>query len=272
MGLTIPALFQSNEHLSSFSSSERNLLFFSVLLDRDSSWHPADGYVCSEITGITMAEEKEYYTLTKRAFDFLAPIYNIVTLPLIGVRNQVVYLTNAPKGSTILDVATGTGQQAFAFAKRGYDVIGVDLTKSMLDIARKHNKGGLVRFEAADASYLRFEANSFDVSCISFALHDMPPKIRGKVLQEMVRVTKPNGIIVIVDYDLPRNKIGRSLIYHFITLYEGEYYKNFVASNLDSLLRKTGITVIERVSVLHGVGRILKGIKNREAMQAAVLA
>ena len=218
-----------------------------------------------------MAEEKEYYALTKKAFDFLAPFYNIMTLPLIRVRNQVVDFANAGKGSTVLDVATGTGQQAFAFAKRGHDVIGVDLTESMLEIARKNNKDGFVKFETADATHLRFETNSFDVACVSFALHDMPPNIREKVLQEMVRVTKPNGIIVIVDYDLPSNKISRALIYHFITLYEGEYYKKFIVSDLDSLLGKTGINVTERVSLLLGTGRILKGIKNMEATQAAVL-
>ena len=214
-----------------------------------------------------MVEEKEYYALTKKAFDFLAPFYNIMTVPLVRVRNQVVDFANAGKGSTVLDVATGTGQQAFAFAKRGYDVIGVDLTESMLEIARKHNKDSLVKFEVADATHLRFEENRFDVSCVSLALHDMPPGIREKVLQEMVRVTKPGGIIVIVDYDLPRNKISRALIYRFITLYEGEYYKKFIASDLESLLRKTGISVTERVSVLLGAGRILKGIKNMEALQ-----
>ena len=219
-----------------------------------------------------MCEEKEYYALTQKAFTFLAPFYNILTFPLVRVRNQVVDFANAGKGSTVLDVATGTGQQAFAFAKRGHDVIGVDLTESMLEIARKNNKGGLVKFETADATLLRFETNSFDVSCISFALHDIPLNIREKVLQEMVRVTKPNGIIVIVDYDLPSNKISRALIYHFITLYEGEYYKKFIVSDLDSLLRKIGINVTERVSILLGAGRILKGIKNTEVTQVAVLS
>lgn len=208
-----------------------------------------------------MSEEKEYYAITKKAFNFLAPIYNIMTLPLVRVRNQVVDFADAATSSAVLDVATGTGQQAFAFAKRGHDVIGVDLTESMLEIARRHNKGGLVKFEVADATQLRFEANSFDVCCISFALHDMPPTIRGKVLREMVRVTRPGGIIVIVDYDLPHNKIGRSLIYRFITLYESEYYKEFIVSSLDSLLIKTGIEVTERVSILFGAGRILKGLK-----------
>jgi len=209
----------------------------------------------------TSAEEKEYYSLTKKAFDILAPFYNLMTLPLVRVREQVVDFANAGKGSKILDVATGTGQQALAFAKRGYDVIGVDLTESMLQIARKHNKAGLVKFEAADATHLRFDDNSFDVTCVSFALHDMPLPIREKVLQEMLRVTKRDGAIMIVDYALPHNKIGRCLVYRLVTLYEGEYYKKFIASDLETLLWKTGIEIKEKFSVLLGAGRVLKGVK-----------
>jgi demethylmenaquinone methyltransferase/2-methoxy-6-polyprenyl-1,4-benzoquinol methylase len=211
--------------------------------------------------GVSMCEEKEYYARTKKAFDFLAPFYNIMTLPLIHVRNQVVAIASARKGSTVLDVATGTGQQAFAFAKHCYGVTGVDLTESMLEIARTHNRNGVVKFEVGDATHLRFEENTFDVSCISFALHDMPPNIREKVLREIVRVTKSKGVVIIVDYDLPHNEIGRALIYRFIALYEGKYYKQFISADLDTLLHKTGIEVVERVPVLFGAGKILKGIK-----------
>ena len=76
-----------------------------------------------------MDEEIKYYARVKKAFDILAPFYDLVALPISGVRDRVVDLTNTKGGSTILDVATGTGKQAFAFAKRGYAVIGVDLTE-----------------------------------------------------------------------------------------------------------------------------------------------
>ena len=208
-----------------------------------------------------MDEETKYYALVKKAFDILAPFYDLVTAPIAGVRNKVVDITDANNGSTILDVATGTGKQAFAFAKRGYDVIGVDLTESMLKIAKKNNKNGLVKFEVADATHLRFEENTFDVSCVSFALHDMPLTIRKRVLKEMVRVTKSNGTIVIVDYALPENKVGRFLIYRLVSFYEGEYYRKFIASELEVLLRETGIEIKEHLPILLGSGRILKGTK-----------
>ena len=213
-----------------------------------------------------MDEERAYYALTRKVFDILAPFYNVVTLPIAGVRSKVVDITGAKSGSIILEVATGTGQQAFAFAKRGYDVVAVDLTESMIEIARKNNKNGLVKFEVADATHLRFEDNSFDVSCISFALHDMPLTIREKVLKEMVRVTKPNGTFVVIDYALPENRIGRYLAYHLVTLYEGEYYKKFIASNLEELVGKMGIKINAKCSVLLGAGKILKGMKTWEVV------
>jgi demethylmenaquinone methyltransferase/2-methoxy-6-polyprenyl-1,4-benzoquinol methylase len=157
-----------------------------------------------------------------------------------------------------LDVATGTGQQAFAFAKKGYEVIGVDLSEAMLNVAKKKNKYRNAKFEVADATNLPFEDNSFDVSSVSFALHEMPLSIREKVLKEMVRVTKQKGIVVVVDYDLPKNKLGRFLVYHFTVLYEPKYYKLFIKSDLEAILNKNGIEEIEKMTVLHGVGRMMK--------------
>ena len=209
-------------------------------------------------------EEKEYYLLLKKLFNMLAPFYDLATAPFSRLRDKVVDFTNARKGSRILDVATGTGAQAFAFAKKGHDVIGIDLSEAMLKIANKKKKYGNVKFEAADATNLPFEDDSFDVSCVSFALHDMPLVIREKALKEMVRVTKPNGMIVIVDYALPKGKISRFLIYHIVSLYERGSYSKFIKSDLEALLKKSGIGIKEKITVLLGAGRILKGIKISE--------
>ena len=206
-------------------------------------------------------EEKEYYSLIRKVFGILAPFYDVVTMPFSRVRDKVVNFANARKGSKLLDIATGTGKQAFAFAKKGYDVISIDLSEAMLKVANKKNKYENVKFEVADATNLRFENNSFDISCVSFGLHDMPLMIREKALKEMARVTKTKGTIVIVDYSLPKNRFGKFLIYHFVKLYEGKYYSKFIKSDLEALLGRTRIKVEEELSVLLGAGKILKGIK-----------
>ncbi|MFH1382223.1 MAG: methyltransferase domain-containing protein [Chloroflexota bacterium] len=206
------------------------------------------------------SEEKEYYSLIERVFKGLAPFYDIVTRPVSKLRDRAVTFADARDGAKILDVATGTGKQAFAFARKGYDVTGIDLSEAMLEIAHRHNKHG-VKFQAADAANLPFAASTFDVSCISFALHDMPLTIRERALREMVRVTRPEGTILIIDYALPQNKLGRFLIYHLVKLYEGKYYLEFINSDLEGLLSKAGIKMKEELRVVLGAARIWKATK-----------
>jgi len=160
-------------------------------------------------------------------------------------------------------VATGTGKQAFAFARRGFNVVGVDLSEEMLAVAKRKNKYVNVKFEIADATNLSFEDDSFDASCVSFALHDMIPIIREKALKEMARVTKSNGTIIVVDYALPKNKLSRFFVYNIAKLYE-PYYSEFIKSDLEALLEKSGFQIRERLPVLFGAGRILKGINMEE--------
>jgi len=90
-------------------------------------------------------EEKEYYLLVRKAFAILAPFYDIVAAPFSSVRGRVVKFTKAQRGSKILDVATGTGKQAFAFAKKGYEVIGIDISEAMLNVAKNQSCAGAPR-------------------------------------------------------------------------------------------------------------------------------
>jgi ubiquinone/menaquinone biosynthesis C-methylase UbiE len=212
-------------------------------------------------TESSLAEQGEYYALVKKAFDRLAPFYDVIALPIARIRDIVVAFTNAGAGSSVLDVATGTGQQAFAFAQKGYQVVGIDLSEAMLGIAIKKNKVAGVQFEVADATHLCFADNSFAVACVSFALHDMPLSIMQKTLKEMVRVTKPKGLIVVVDYALPTSRIGNFLIYRLIRLYESDYYARFINADLKALFSHTGIEIIAECPVLLGAGQIWKGIK-----------
>ncbi|MDP2744894.1 MAG: methyltransferase domain-containing protein [Dehalococcoidia bacterium] len=207
------------------------------------------------------AEEEEYYSLVRRAFAALAPFYDIVTAPFSIIRHKVATFADVGNGSRILDVATGTGKQAFAFAKMGHEVVGVDLSEAMLKVANKNNRYPNGKFQVADAIKLPFADESFDASCISFALHDMPLSIRERALKEAVRVTKPKGTIVIVDYALPRNRIGRCLVYQLVKVYERYYYPEFIRSDLKALLRESGIQITGELPVLLGTARMLKGIK-----------
>lgn len=205
-----------------------------------------------------MTEEQEYYLKVRRGFAIFAPFYDLVTSPFWRVREKAVDFTGAPNGSRILDLATGTGQQAFAFARRGFEVTGVDFCGPMLKIAEKNNKYKNARFRLADAADLGFNDKSFDVVCIFDALHHMPKGIRARVLKEAVRVLRPEGTVVIIDYALPEAGLSRFLAYRIIKLYESKYFPGFIKQDFSASLLEAGIKIKEELPVL-SVQKIFKG-------------
>ncbi len=183
-----------------------------------------------------------YHQYIKRFFKLWAPVYDLVTMPIYRIRNKVADMIGAKKGLKVLDVCAGTGAQTFAFGKKGCQVVGIDISEDMLKIARKKNKYENVRFELADAADMPFGDNSFDISCISFALHDMPREIRHKVLDEMKRVSKQS---VVIDYYIPGNKLGRLFRVFIISLYESKYFKDFARHNLKQFLQQHNFKIIK---------------------------
>ena len=185
---------------------------------------------------------EDYYSYTSKWFRRWAPFYNLIALPLSGIRSKVVDITGVKEGSRVLDVCTGTGSQAFAFGKRGCNVIGIDLSEDMLKVARRKNSYKKVRIEVADATKMPFEDGYFDVSCISFDLHDMPHEVSHLVLDEMKRVSKR---VVVADYNIPKRKLDRWVHIHLIFIYESKYFKDFARRDLKELLQQHGLRVVK---------------------------
>jgi ubiquinone/menaquinone biosynthesis C-methylase UbiE len=200
--------------------------------------------------------EKEYRSYTVKSFDRWAKFYDpFVSLWRLGrVRREAVEISNVGRGDKVLDVCTGTGAQALEFARRCDDVTGVDLSGGMLAVARKKDKDGRVRFLEMDATRLDFGDKEFDVSCISFGLHDMPLEVREQVLREIGRVTK--GKIVIVDYNPPQNRFLRPLYTALISLYESKYFRDFVRSDFEALLARCGLQAKREKALWLGFVRI----------------
>lgn len=207
-------------------------------------------------------EEREYYSLSERVYEKFAPFYDLIVRPLRRMRREVAAMSEVQAGTRILDVATGTGEQALAFARRGAEVIGIDLSERMLRVARRKSRLPNLSFQRADAAELPFPSASFDVVSISFALHEMPDTVREAVLSDAARVTKPGGLVVVVDYSLPRPRLARALAYHIVKLYERDHYEDFVRRDMRGLLAKAGVRLRDTRSRLLGSVGIWTGVKS----------
>jgi SAM-dependent methyltransferase len=100
----------------------------------------------------------------------------------------------------VLDVATGPGYIAEAFARSAREVIGVDLTAAMIAIAeeRTRERGvSNVSFRIGDVQKLPFVNEEFDVVVCRLALHHMPNS--GQVVHEMARVCRVGGTVLVED-------------------------------------------------------------------------
>jgi ubiquinone/menaquinone biosynthesis C-methylase UbiE len=110
----------------------------------------------------------------------------------------------APKGSTVLEVAPGPGYFCVELAKRGpYSITGLDISHSMVKIAAsKAAQANVdVNFVQGSASNMPFPANTFDFLLCRAAFKNFAQPVEA--LKEMCRVLKPGGRGIIID--LKRN-------------------------------------------------------------------
>ena len=155
-------------------------------------------------------------------------------------RKKTVKLAEIQDRMKILDLATGTGDLAFEFAKHGnVEVMGVDFCEPMLEIAKEKAKKyipltpfskGELNFQVGDATALTFQDNLFDISTISFGIRNVDSPLT--CLNEMARVVKPGGKVIVLEFGQPLGFL--SLIYKiyskmFMPILGKIFAKNFSA-------------------------------------------
>ena len=128
-----------------------------------------------------------------------------------------VLCSQVPKNKKlkILDLATGTGDQSFTIlAKRPkVKIIGVDLAEKMLEIAKKRAQETLYldrfKLSRASATQIPFKERSFDLVTMSFGIRNVGDP--QKCFDEIFRVLKPSGKLLILEFSLPKNRVIKSL-------------------------------------------------------------
>jgi demethylmenaquinone methyltransferase/2-methoxy-6-polyprenyl-1,4-benzoquinol methylase len=184
-------------------------------------------------------------------YQYSAKIYDPLLSPFMKpIRRRVSALVKKYKYASILDVCCGTGDQLKLLKRDGFDGLGVDLSDAMLEVS----KAGEYPADCMkqDAAEMAFDEGSFDLVMTSFALHEKEHSTARKIVEEMVRVTKEGGEILIVDYELSEKTslFSKWMIYFIEWLAGGEHYRNFRSyiekGGLPALLSGTGISEKKR--------------------------
>ncbi len=154
----------------------------------------------------------------KKLFDNIAPDYDklnhILSLNIDkGWRRKAVSeIVDCNQQLAVLDVACGTGDFTIEIARRAADgssVTGIDLSEGMMEVGRRKilSSGVSAVLEYGDCEALTYEDNTFDRISVGFGVRNFEHLSVG--LQEMCRVLKPGGKLVILELSVPSNAFIR---------------------------------------------------------------
>jgi ubiquinone/menaquinone biosynthesis C-methylase UbiE len=159
-------------------------------------------------------------------------------------RDRVVQLARLASGESAVDVGCGTGTLAIAAKRRvgpAGAVYGVDASLEMLARAeRKTRKAGVeVSFRNGVAESLPFPDAQFDVAFCTVMLHHLPPKARIQCAKEIRRILKPEGRVLVVDFEGFSDQ-KRTLLSHF-----HRPHGHVRVRDIEALLGEAGLRTIE---------------------------
>jgi demethylmenaquinone methyltransferase / 2-methoxy-6-polyprenyl-1,4-benzoquinol methylase len=133
----------------------------------------------------------------------------------INWRKKAISQLKKDRPKKILDVATGTGDMAIIAYRllKPEKIIGIDISDQMLELGRKkvekERLTAFIQLQTGDSETINFADNAFDAVMVAFGVRNFENLENG--LKEMLRVLKPGGKLVVLEFSRPRIKIFRSL-------------------------------------------------------------
>jgi demethylmenaquinone methyltransferase/2-methoxy-6-polyprenyl-1,4-benzoquinol methylase len=134
-------------------------------------------------------------------------------------RRIAVGLINCPANGQVLDVATGTGDVALEIAAQtpeSVSITGIDFSAGMVEHGRTKIANSPYRnrisLQIAPCEDIPFPDNTFDAATIAFGIRNVVDRDLG--LREMLRVIKPGGRVVILEFSNPRSRVFKA-VYNF---------------------------------------------------------
>jgi demethylmenaquinone methyltransferase/2-methoxy-6-polyprenyl-1,4-benzoquinol methylase len=134
-------------------------------------------------------------------------------------KRRLVRMASIAPGSRALDLATGTGDIAFACAGCGARVIGLDITRRMIELAREKHVDARIQFLVGDMLALPFPSASFDVVTTGYGLRNVPNL--DLALREIERVLRPGGQVLSLDFNRPSNGLVRAAYLSYLDIVGG---------------------------------------------------
>jgi ubiquinone/menaquinone biosynthesis C-methylase UbiE len=104
--------------------------------------------------------------------------------------------------SRVLDIGCGAGRTTIGLSERGFDVLGIDLSTALLDVARRRFPS--IAFAEMDATRLQLESGSFDAAIFSYNGIDCIYPLSGRraCLAEVWRVLRPGGVFILSSHNV----------------------------------------------------------------------
>ena len=217
-----------------------------------------------------------------KMFDAISKNYDglnrVISLGIdIKWRKKVVKIVGENNPKQILDIATGTGDLALMMAKLNPEkIIGLDISEGMLAVGKekiaKVNLSKKIEMVVGDSEEMPFNDDTFDAITVSFGVRNFANLDKG--IQEIARVLKPSGVLVILETSNPTKfpfKQGYKLYTNLFLPVIGKLFsKDKVAYSylsesansfpfgvaFNNILQKNGFTHTEDKPVTFGVATI----------------
>lgn len=184
-----------------------------------------------------------FYKTMSKFYDLVDVIYfrNYNNSP-----RKVVFET-INNGDSVLDLCTGTATNALKIAKANplSKVIGIDLSRDMLKVAReKAHKTNIsnINLHRMDATKLKFKDRCFDKILLSLVLHEIEDDLADSIISEAKRVLKDDGEIIVTEWERSHNWMKKILFFP-IEVLEPKPYKAFISKDLQKYFENYGLSI-----------------------------
>jgi len=225
-------------------------------------------------------EVAEMFNNISKRYDFLNHFFSLGIDKLW--RKKAINQLRSLQPKRILDIASGTGDFALAALKLNpSEVIGVDISQGMLDVGiekmKKKGVDGIVKMQLGDSEDLPFEDFYFDALTVGFGVRNYENLNKG--LAEMLRVLRPEGKAIILEFSKPK-KFPIKQLFGFYSKYiipffgkkiskDGRAYAYLPESvaafpegkDFINIMEKIGYRDVKAQLVSGGIATIYSGIK-----------